>query len=509
MTTQPGTTDFGASPGPFHPSVGRSWVMRVLGGAGLVLGLLFGSSAAAAQGFGVYEQSACTMARAGTAVAHPCADGSALYFNPAAVGLLPWGGPNAADSGGAWTASAGLTVIGVSGSFRDDFSRQVTALDTDPIPVPHLFVTRRAADPGSGSLADRIGAGIGVFVPYGLTSRWPRGFDGAFEGYDNRLESIYIQPTVSVALTPRIAIGGGPILALSTVELAQLLDLSQQSLPIQSDQAPDTFGELGVPFHTAFADSRLESDRAAGAGFHLGIRADVGAGWHVGARYMSSVGLEYTGLAEFEPVPTGLVLPIELPLEGFSLPPGTPVDLLLSGLFGDSGPLTTQAVRTELTMPAQWVAGVAWARGPLLLLADVQWTRWSAFDRVLLRFEQLPDQLREQGFRDTGALRFGAEYADVGGWALRAGALVNEAAAPDETVTPLLPEAERNHWTLGAGRSFGERVTVDVAWQYLDQSDRRGRTRDILPDGPPDRRGNHGIYEFEGHLFGVTLRLHF
>lgn len=454
----------------------------------------------AAQGFGVYEQSACAMARAGTAVAQPCEDGSALFFNPAAIGLLPGGHSNA--TGPYWTASTGLTVIDASGSFRDDFSGRRTGLATDPVVVPHLFVTRRAAD--------RVGWGLGVYTPYGLSSRWPRSFDGAFEGYDNRLESVYIQPTAAVAVTPRVALGGGPILALGTVELAQFLDLSRQSLPIQGAEGlPDDFGELGVPFHTAFADARLASDRAVGGGVHLGVRVRLGEGWDVGARYLSSVRFEYSGTAEFEPVSTGLVLPVDLPLNGLVLPAGTPVDLLLAGLFGGSGPLATQGIRTELTMPAQFVAGVAWSRGPLLLLADVQWTGWSAFDRVLLRFDELPDLLREQNFRDTRALRLGAEHRDLAGWSLRAGALINEAAAPDRTVTPLLPEADRSHWTLGAGRAFGDRVTVDVAWQYLDQDDRRGRTRELAPDGPPDRRGNHGTYQFEANLVGLTLRIHF
>src|SRR6266571_5503090 len=38
-----------------------------------------------AQGFGIYEQGACSMGRAGTGVAAPCSDGSAIFFSP--VGL--------------------------------------------------------------------------------------------------------------------------------------------------------------------------------------------------------------------------------------------------------------------------------------------------------------------------------------------------------------------------------------------------------------------------------------
>jgi long-chain fatty acid transport protein len=40
-----------------------------------------------AQGYGVYEHGTCAMARAGTAVASPCDDGSTIFFNPAGLAL--------------------------------------------------------------------------------------------------------------------------------------------------------------------------------------------------------------------------------------------------------------------------------------------------------------------------------------------------------------------------------------------------------------------------------------
>src|SRR5207247_10636907 len=45
----------------------------------------------AAQGFGIYEQGTCAMGLAGTGVATPCPDGSALFFNPAGLARLKGG----------------------------------------------------------------------------------------------------------------------------------------------------------------------------------------------------------------------------------------------------------------------------------------------------------------------------------------------------------------------------------------------------------------------------------
>ena len=58
--------------------------------------LLLVPLAARGQGFGVYEQGTCMMARGGTGVAEPCEDGSAVYINPAGLpgrrGLVISGG---------------------------------------------------------------------------------------------------------------------------------------------------------------------------------------------------------------------------------------------------------------------------------------------------------------------------------------------------------------------------------------------------------------------------------
>src|SRR6266576_2036470 len=73
---------------------------------------------AAAQGFGIFEQNTCTMARAGTAAAAPCQDGSAIFFNPAGI---------AGSKGG--HASAGVTLVDVKGGFTDDLFGDKTDLN--------------------------------------------------------------------------------------------------------------------------------------------------------------------------------------------------------------------------------------------------------------------------------------------------------------------------------------------------------------------------------------------
>ena len=81
--------------------------------------------ALAAQGFSVYEHSTCAMGRAGVTAARPCADGSAIFFNPAGIAGLA-----------GTHLSAGVTFIGAHGSFTDDFLAQQSDLKNPSSPSP-------------------------------------------------------------------------------------------------------------------------------------------------------------------------------------------------------------------------------------------------------------------------------------------------------------------------------------------------------------------------------------
>lgn len=446
---------------------------------------------AAAQGFGIYEHGTCTMARAGAAVAEPCDDGSAMFFNPA--GLTSTDG---------LTISAGGTLISAFGDFTADADGEEFDLDNDPIPVPHGFVAY--------GVDDRLAVGLGVFVPYGLETKWPSdratGFEGRFDGYDNSLQSIYVQPTVAYRPTEWLSLGAGLDVVVSTVELNRRLDLSRQAIP----GAGVTFGELGIPPRTDFADANLDADPSTGVGGNFGVQVRATEQLTFGARYTTQVTIDYEGDAGFEQVSTGLVVPTDLELDGTTIPAGTPWDQVVAPLFQPGGTLGDQAVSTSITMPDQLVAGVAVRPDERLLLeVDWQWVDWSDFDRIVIDLERAPDTERIQNYEDTHGVRIGGEYDLDRTFDLRAGYLLHGAAAPDETVTPLLPEARRNEFTVGLGVQVTPVVSVDASYQHIAQDDRRGRVANPPPGEAPTTSLNSGLYGFGAHLFATTVTLDF
>lgn len=441
-----------------------------------------------AQGFSLNEYGSCAMARGGAAAAAPCGDGSSIAYNPAGL----------ADIEG-FTASAGALLVVTRGSFTDDLTGSRTDLDTDPVPAPHAFAAY--------GLENGLTLGVGLYVPYGLETTWPLDFEGRFSGYDNSLQSIYVQPTAAYRVTDRLTVGAGAALVISSVELNQRLDLSRQPVPGDAVPPGTTFGDLGIPDHTDFADASLEASGATAVAGNFGVAYRLHERVRVGARYRTRARLDYDGDAAFRQVSTGLTLPAGNP---FGAPAGTPMDAVLeaSGIFGPDGALADQGITTTITMPDQAAAGVSVRATPRLeLSADWQWTNWSEFDRIPLEFERAPDDLRIEDFEDTHTIRLGGEFRATPEIALRAGYIRHGAAAPDETVTALLPEGSRNELTAGVGWRVSPRFEVDAAYQYVGQDDRRGRVTEPLPGELPTTDLNSGLYGFEGHLFSSTFTL--
>ncbi len=444
--------------------------------------------AAAAQGFSVNEHGTCAMARGGTGVASPCPDGSTINFNPSGIAGITGG-----------VIGAGVTVIQAKGSFTDDLFGNTDDLQNSAIPVPHLYMAY--------GINDKLAAGFGFFVPYGLGTKWENTFEGRFNGYDNDLQSMYFQPTLAYKLHDKIKIGAGFDYVVASVKLTQRVDLSVVPAPAPAPAGLD-LGNFGVPFHTDFANVALEATGATGIGGNFGITIEPVDGFSFGARYMTRVTLDYEGEADFEAVPTGLTLAAENP---FGVPGETPVDLLVANQFAPDSQLGDQGVQTRITMPDQATIGVAIDVSPALkFLVDYHWMHWSVFDTLPLTFENQTEQrIVVEEYEDTHGIRLGLDWDNGGMLAVRGGYIYHNGAAPSQTVTPLLPEGTRNEFTGGFGLRLTDMFTADFAYQYIAQNDRRGRVREPIGNSPPTEALNSGLYTFYAHLFGATLSVHF
>ena len=448
----------------------------------LTIGLLAVPAGARAQAFGLNEIGTCALSRAFANTSAPCDDASTIYWNPGAM-------PKARGL----SVLAGVAVIPLEGDFTQDTTFRRYDADIPTAVVPHVFANYRTSG--------RLAYGVGVYVPYGLTSQWGEDFPGRFAAKKASLQTIYFQPNVAFQLSEGWSVGLGPVIGHSSVELVQAIDLSQQ----RTSATGPTFGQIGIPKRTEFARATLKGDAMA-YGVNVGVHGRLSPTWEVGGRFLSQLLFKYDDAdATFESRPTGLTLAANNPLQA---PAGTPVDALLAGQFTGSGALTAQKVQTRIMHPAQMQLGFGYTGFPnTTVTLDYAWVGWKSFKELPVDFQgAATDRLLFENYNNTSSVRLGADYRFTNGASLRAGFAAAASAAPDVTVTPLLPEQDRSYGTIGVGYPITRQITVDGAFMRIFTPGRRGRIDERTSLSQTAEQLNNGSYTLRANIFSLSLK---
>src|SRR6185295_5318313 len=124
-----------------------------------------------------------------------------IYWNSAAATQLT-----------GFNITAGAAAISVKAAFTQDTTRRKWDADVPTEIVPHAFLNYHKDQ-------SKLAFGIGMYVPYGLTSQWTDDFPGRFSAKRASLATIYVQPNIAYQINSKWSIGGGPIWGHSSVEL--------------------------------------------------------------------------------------------------------------------------------------------------------------------------------------------------------------------------------------------------------------------------------------------------
>ena len=442
---------------------------------------------AGAQGFALNEIGSCAIARGFANTAAPCDDASSVYWNP---GLMP--------RARGVQVYGGASIIKIDGTFTRDTSGASYKAEPPTAVVPHVFLNWR----GAGKMA----LGLGVYVPYGLTSQWADNFPGRFSAKKASLQTIYVQPNITYQLTDNWSVGGGPVFGHSTVELVQALDLAT----VPTSAVGPTFGQLGIPLRTEFGRATLKGS-ANGLGLALGVHGKLSPTWEMGGRFLSQVSFSYDDAdATFEQRPTGLTLAAGNPL---GAPAGTPVDAIVAGQFSGTGALVAQKVATQIRHPAQLQVGLAYSGFEMSTIsAEYSYVGFKSFNQLNVNFQgpaAANSKVLLENYNNTSGIRIGGERRFLSGTALRAGFAAVAAAAPDETVTPLLPEMDRSYGSVGFGLPIGGNLGLDAAYMHIFTPGRRGRIdeRSSTSTAAQALALNSGAYTLSANILSLSLKL--
>jgi len=431
------------------------FVRGALGGVAAAAVLALAAAPVHAAGFSIFEQGgkASGMAGAFTAQAD---DPSALFYNVGGLGLV-----NKSDF------SIGLTYVqGTQADYRGraPFPGPQASGEQNLLhqPIPQAYYV--------SPINATWKWGIGLEAPFGLTTDWknPDQFPGRFLSTKAAIRAVDINPSLGWQLTPDIGLGAGVVIRASDVNL-------RRNAP-----AVNPFTQNVV--NAAHVD--LKSDVKTGYGWNLGIVDHYNNSFSWGLSYRSKVKVDYDGDARLTQVSSG----------------NAQFDAIIRSRLPFDKDLP---VETEIEFPDEASLGLAFGLTPNLLLeTDFNYTGWSSFDELPINFtggagNSLPSTVIPENWDDAYNYRAGLRWTASPTSQWRFGYVFDETPQPEEAVSPLLPDADRNGFTLGYGHSGA--IGFDVAVMYLDFKERT-RNRSF-----PGESIFFGTYNTQALLVGVTL----
>lgn len=409
---------------------------------GLAIAIAATSSHGLASGFAINEQSVSAMGTAFAGRASAADDATTVFGNPAGMARLE-----------REQVSGGLAAIIAKSDIDDAQSNIPGSNDGDMVPfvaAPMGYYVK--------PLDQQWSFGFGLYVPFGLVTDYERDFQG--RGYANLSEVrvITLQPTLSYRFNEQWSLGFGP--TFNHIE-------GQLTSTIPNPFAPSA----------AAGQVKVKGDDFA-LGFNAGVLFELNPATRLGLTYHSKVDYKLKGHTKVES------------------------DSLLAGSAGKYD------ASLELQTPESVELSVTHALDERWTLhAGSTWTRWSRLQDITVDNKgvagpfgpSLTTITEEQGWHDTWMHAVGAAYRLNRQWVLRAGVAVDQSPTNNQHRSPRIPSGDRTLFSVGAGWSPNDDLSVDLAYSYLFEED----TEIDLDD--PLKGSYRATYKNSAHGLGAQV----
>jgi long-chain fatty acid transport protein len=263
---------------------------------------------------------------------------------------------------------------------------------------------------------NRLKAGIAVTAPFGNSLEYDSNWYGRYLGVKMSALSADINPNLAYRVTDQLSLAAG---------------FSAQYLEVDYSSAIAQFVIFGAGTPDALYRFKAES---WAFGFNLGALLDFGK-TRIGLTYRSEMDHHVEGNLDF-----------------------TGTDPFLGLISG--------AAAADVHLPS--TVGISFTgevNANLSLSADVQWTNWSVFERVVIESQNPPFPL-EQGYRDSWIVSIGGVYRLSEAFALRAGLGWDQTPVTDRFRAVTLPDEDRYLVGIGFGYRVTDSITVDGGYQH-------------------------------------------
>jgi long-chain fatty acid transport protein len=370
-------------------------------------------------------------------------DQAAMFYNPGALAMVK-------DRG----VQVGVNATLARNAFVAQGSNQQREL-RNTVTTPLNFYA------GFGPAEGKFRAGIAVYTPFGSKLQYAEGWEGRTALTDIDLKSVFVQPTVSYAITDQISVGAGlVVLAYGAVNL-------QRDVPL-----PDSYGHIEL-------DGKAETK----LGFNAGIFFKPSDKVSFGVNYRSKIDAQVkNGDVTFTGIPASFAGRFEATKFGATLPL-----------------IATTSIGVGIMPTEKLTIGI-----------DGNFAQWSKYQTLRFDFDkQVNGQTfseSKRNYKDALTIRVGGQYKLTDGLTVRAGGAYDETPVRDGYVTPETPDNDRFSGTLGASYSFGK-FGVDLSAQYVSIKKRTETQQQLINNGTTDRIA--GTYKTNIVIPGIGLNYNF
>lgn len=338
-------------------------------------------------------------------------DASDMFFNPAILAdsqkgefILSLSYLNVdVDPDGATAQFSGGSAF--SGTEVSDAGQDVA--------IPALYL--------SAPISDDTTFGFSVTTPFGLSTKYDKGWAGRFHSLESSIETYNFNPSISHKLSDKFSVGVG----------------------VQAQYYKATL--------TKMAYNPLATPNETFAKLH---GSDWGYGYNLGATYKHSDALKFG---------VGYRSKIDYKLTGTSRANGF-------GLYSD--------VNAKTTTPESLTLGTAYKLSNKTEVAyDMTWTRWSRNQSIIVNAPQNSNlnSVLNYNFRDAVMHSIGGNHQLNDNLTLRAGVAYEKGAITDANRHPSIPNGNKIWTSFGFNYKINNGFSVDAA--YVHQFFEGARTR--------------------------------
>lgn len=411
------------------------------------------SSASLASSFQLIEQSASGQGSAYAGAAALGEDSSTVYFNPAAMTRLS--GSQVVFAGHVISPNASFTNNGSTDALGTALPGPNSATG-DPAFVPNFYYTTE--------LDNDIHVGVGVNVPFGLSTEYDDGWVGRYHALRSEISSVNINPSIAWKATDTISVGFGISIQYMELELTNNIDsygacvnLAANSQGAFTGADCVNAGLTGLGVASQDSNVKLDGDSLE-IGWNAGLLFDVDDKNRIGVAYRSAIKHNVSGDAKYELDPR---------LQPFA-----------DGITAGSGFNVLQDTTLEATaeLPESFsVSYVGDVGKKWTALFDWTWTGWSNLDTITIRQAGgIPGQepTLDLAYKNTSRFSLGVNYQHNDKLIYRGGLAYDETPIRSpESTSARIPGNNRTWLSLGAGYDFSSAWTVDVGYSHLFISD--------------------------------------